>query len=249
MSSANKRHLYSRSLLWGALTFFAVAVTVVQAEPKVTLEISQVSESYKNASLIAGNWIVGVHMNAVSSDSHPKLHGRIPESWKNGRICARSTDISGRYSALTEYEIGAEWNGGLAELSYSKAYESIVNKLNEDNSGVAIHKGGCSAISDQFIPAFWNAEEFPIVDQTGQVELIINLNARRSQQVFARGAVGQTVYTASCAPVVDGGIAFNFQCRLEIPKDMQGEMKFEVWQVRSGIVGKPRAAIILLRPS
>lgn len=249
MSSVNKRHLYSRSLFWGALTCFSVAATLVQAEPKMTLEISQVSESYKNASLIAGNWIVGVHMSAVSSKSHPKLHGRIPESWKNGRICARSTDISGRYSALTEYEIGAEWDGGLAELSYSKAYQNIVTKLNENNSGVAIHKGDCSAISDRFIPAFWNVEEFPVVDQTGKVELIVNLNARRSQQVFARGTVDQTVYTANCSPIADGGIAFNFQCRLEIPKDTQGEMKFEVWRVRSGIVGKPRAAVILLRPS
>lgn len=249
MSSTMRKQMCWGTIFWFLSALIFISVPTAQAEPKATLEISQVNESYKNASLIAGNWIVGVHMNAVASELNPTLYSRIPQEWKNGSVCARSTDISGRYTALIEYEVGAEWEGGLAELDYSKDYETIVSKLNEDNSGVAIHRGGCSAISEQFVPAFWNAEESPIVSETGNVRLIVNLNARRSQQVFARGTFDQTAYTASCTPISSGGIAFNFQCLLDVPKDLAGGLKFEVWQVRSGIVSKPRSAMIMLGAS
>lgn len=249
MSSIIKAQFCRASFVLSLLAFMFVSISMAHAEPKATLEISQVKESYKNASLISGNWIVGVHMNAVASELNPTLYSRIPQEWRNGTVCARSTDISGRYTALTEYQLGGEWGGGLAELSYSKAYETIVSKLNENNSGVAIHRGGCGAISEQFVPAFWNAEESPIVSETGNVRLIINLNARRSQQVFARGTFGRTAYTAICSPIATGGIAFNFQCILEVPQDLAGGLKFEVWQVRSGIVSKPRSAMILLGAS
>lgn len=249
MSSAIKRNLHRGFFIWGLLSLIFVSGFMAPAESKETLEMSQVNESYKNASLIAGNWIVGVHMNAVASEPNPTLYSRIPQEWKNGSVCARSTDISGRYTALIEYKIGDKWGGGLAELEYSNDYKAIVSKLNENNSGVAIHRGSCSAISEQFVPAFWNAKEFPIVSETGNVQLIVNLNAQRSQQVFARGTFGQTAYAANCTPIASGGIAFNFQCLLDVPKGLAGELKFEVWQVRSGIVGKPRSAMIILGAS
>lgn len=249
MSSTIRIYFCRGSIVVGLLALMFVSISMVHAEPKATLEISHVNESYKNASLISGNWIVGVHMNAVVSKLNPTLYSRIPQEWRNGSVCARSTDISGRYTALTEYQLGPEWSGGLAELSYSKAYKAIVSELNENNSGVAIHRGGCGVISEQFVPAFWNVEQSPIVSKTGDVQLIINLNAQRSQRVFARGTFGQTAYTATCSPIASGGIAFNFQCLLEVPQDLAGGLKFEVWQVRSGIVRKPRSAMILLGAS
>jgi len=220
-----------------------------QAEPKAILEANVVQEDYKTASLISGNWIVGVHIDAEENTNNPSLYSRIPSGWGNSKFCARSTDVTGRYTALTEYAFKHKWGGGLAKLNYSKKYKSLVETMNLKNSGIAIHKGDCASISEIFVPALWNATEQPVKTKAGNIRLIINLNAQRSDQVFARGTVLDTTYTARCFPLPQGGIAFNFQCLLEIPPEISGTLNFEVWQVRSGVVAKPRSAEIILQAS
>ena len=81
MSSTMKSYVCRGAFVGLLLVWTFVTASIAHAEEKTILEIAKVNESYKNASLISGNWIVGVHMNAVASELNPTLYSRIPLDW------------------------------------------------------------------------------------------------------------------------------------------------------------------------
>ncbi len=228
-------------------------VGLANAEPQGSLSVISEKAELKQASLVSGNWIVGIHIDAERNKRVPTLYSKFPGGWGDGEVCARATNINGRYTFFGEYEFEKRFGGLLVDLPYSKEYRNIVRSLNSSNSGIAIHKGGCKVVSTEFVPALWNSDERPRLTQSGNLKLLINLNSQRSQQVFARGTIedesnGKSVRAANCLPYEGGGIAFNFRCEIEVPTGTRGIMLFEVWQVQSGVVADPKSAKIYLQP-
>ncbi|WP_417606917.1 hypothetical protein [Primorskyibacter flagellatus] len=248
------------SLIHSSLISIATVVAVVVpalpalADPALRLRGERVHEELRSDALINGNWLVGAHTAAPRNAEGPRLYSYIPggADWQGQTLCARATDKEGRYSALFEYHVPVAWGGGLVDLEYETEYEAFVSASDESNNGIALHRGDCRLVTDDFLPVLWNAAETPETDGEGRMTLILNLNAGRADSLIPHavlspldGAAGGDM-PIRCDPTSEAGVGFNYQCRIQVPADQAGVLTVGITRLRYGKAAPPRMANIHL---
>lgn len=221
------------------------------AEPVLRLNGEKVHEDLRKDALISGNWLVGALTVAPRSDLAPRLMGYVPggSEWGGQTLCARATDQSGRYSALFEYDIPQGWSGGLVEFDYQTDFSEFLGAVDETNSGVALHRGDCRTVTDTFLPVHWNTQELPTKDQNNRVELVLNINAGRSDSVVATATSTAGDADIACLPTQTPGVGFNYQCRALVPGDRAGVLSVEISRLRYGRASRALSADFHVYPA
>ena len=225
------------------------------AQEIVALKGERVHEDLRDEALISGNWLVGAHFIAPKTGDAPVLLSYVPggDGWKGQMICVRATGIDGRYSALYQYHLPADWQGGLVNLTYDSKYPEFLKTNDENTTGIAIHLGNCGAVSDVFLPVLWNARAAPAGQADGRVELLLDINAGRADSVIAAakligGGSGDASADVRCDPTGENGVGFNYQCQLWLPAGAPALVQLEVTRLRYGKKSPVRVARIQFHP-
>lgn len=235
----------------GTAFFACFLASTALAEPLATLDpVERIDEQMRPDSLISGNWLVGIHTSAQRAPDLPKLYSYVPGNWADEAVCVRVTGEQGRYTALYAYQMPANWKGGLAEFVYPTDHPDHVEQIDGSNSGVALHKGDCDTVSGTFVPVHWNALEQPDGADGGALELVLNVNAGRSDTVIGTATPKDAQeIPMECAPTKERGVGFNYQCTFTVPGTQGAELAISLQRFRFGRASPERTATIELFPA
>lgn len=224
----------------GFLSFPAIAEPLARLEPL----LSEPSDELRPDALISGNWLVGIHLSAAPAEDVPKLYSYVSSEWKEASVCVRVTGEEGRYNALYPYQMPDDWEGGLIEFIYPTRHPDFVQGIGAGNSGVAVHKGTCDEISEDFVPVLWNTREAPTPDEDGKVEIVLNINAGRADSVFGIAEMDGQEIEMVCDPTPARGVGFNYKCVFKIQGDLTSKLNVSIERLRFGRAAPPRDATI-----
>lgn len=242
----NKLTNLLRAALCISVSAFLSAGSTSAAEILALTPSKIVDEDLKGEALISGNWLVGVHAVGEIARVKPRLYSYVPEEWKGRTICTRVTDQDGRYNALYEYKIPDTWEGDPIEFAYPTKFGDHIKKTDAGNSGVALHLGDCSQVSEDFLPVYWNARPIENVSDSGRLELLLNVNAGRADSVFGEITIGTIATPLQCMPTANKSVAFNYQCRAELTVNNVSEANIVVRRLRLGREAPSRQASVVL---
>lgn len=235
---------------WVVAVPVAFVATVPLAEPSLQLRGEKVHEDLRSDALISGNWLVGALTVAPRSQAAPRLLSYVPggAAWQGATLCARTTDKSGRYSALFEYRTPDDWSGGLIEFEYQSEHPDFLSVADETNSGVALHHGDCRTVTDTFLPVLWNSVDDPKLDASRRSEVVLNINAGRADSLIAKARTATGELEIVCAAADGEGVGFNHQCRIFVPSDFDDVVQVEISRLRYGRASRPLSAELHLYP-
>lgn len=210
------------------LSIFAVAVvlTASPAASEIRLEGTILEEAELDRALISKpGWLRGLHFagREMPEKDRPKLRTVLPADWSGETICARVTSIGGDYSAMIEFEVPADMKANeKADLGFA-ATSDIARRITPENSGVSIEKGRCLGDSvgeddRAFIANFWNEEDQPIINESGQAQLVLNMNISRADELQPEAKWAGGPITPECTKLTDPqALAYNYRCTMGVP--------------------------------
>ncbi len=242
----NKRANLLHLVLCFSVSAFLSAGSTSAAEILALEPFNIVEEDLKGEALISGNWLVGVHTIGETAPVKPQLYSYVPKGWAGRTICTRVTDQDGRYNALYEYKIPDTWKGAPIEFTYPTKFDDHIKKTDAGNSGVALHLGDCSQVSEEFLPVYWNARPAENVSGSGKLELLLNVNAGRADSVFGEITIGAVATPLQCMPTPNKSVAFNYQCRAALTVSNVSEAGIVLRRLRLGREAPSRQASVVL---
>lgn len=226
--------------------FALVAAQVLAVVPALSQEATAVepqkfTDTEREQGLISvPYWLRGLHFAAAASPSRPVLLMMVPETWANKTICANATTINGRYLVEGQYVLPGGNGKSMTELKYPTDFKEIWSRSTLQNSGIVLSEGSCetpltSGTGSNLVPVVFNGLNTLERDTDNRAILVINIHARRTQELLANLHVNDTAIKADCAKI-DGAdaIQFNFSCRLALPTGATGASSFEVTRLNKG---------------
>ncbi len=242
-----------RKHVFALIAAFGLPVLPALSQDMTAVEPQKFIDTERDQGLISvPYWLRGLHFAAVPSPSRPVLLLMAPESWANTTICANATTINGRYLVEGQYVLPDSIGNSMIELRYPTDFKEVWSRSTLRNSGIVLSEGDCempvtTGTGSTLVPVVFNGLDTLERDAQDRVILILNIHARRTQEILANLHVNNTTIKADCAKIesVDA-IQFNFTCKLALPAGAAGAAAFDVTRLNKGRKAPLLSANIIL---
>lgn len=248
------------SIILSALLF----ATLVKAQEILPLEGLVISETDPERTLISKpNWLRGLHVigSNLPEQQRPQIEAVMPEQWLGTTMCARITTIIGDYTALVEFKVPDDMVTRRARLKFITEYQDVIASISPNNSGITLERGACIGDTHEgnreYAANFWNEGALTGEDADQDVELMLNMNIARADELLVTAVLLGPDATPiklghSCARINSpDALAYNFRCSITIPAelmptDADAAIQFDYERLYRGRVSAPRSAMIFI---
>ena len=211
-------------------------VASAQTQPENALQSTNIQEILKNAADISGAIVIGVQVQQIANDG-PNLIGYIPSQWAGQEICVQISSSDGRYEAMSDYQVPADWTGGHAKLDFPTAHPDLLRSVNIDEIGAMLRRSKC-----EDLPA--NDVSFILWNSTEQMSLDVLLNSFGADDVFAY--VSNDAVPIRCSEIESNlRTAFDRKCSIST-QGLEGLTAVEVYRLNDGKPSSPTTVEIWL---
>jgi len=207
-------------------TCLCLATSPVSADEVMRLPGIVVAEAEQDRTLISkAGWLRGLHVlgTELPELTEPRIQAFMPAGADAPVICARITSQSGDYSAMVQFDVPEDTQGGTPALLEYDPKSALATAYTPETGGVAVERGPCEgatpgaagAVRDFYV-SFWNQAAEPLLDASGNATLVMHINVSRADSLTATAALeGLAPVAVPCAKLNDPiALAYNFECRI-----------------------------------
>lgn len=181
-------------------------------------------EELQPTARISGALVTGLQRSTGGQESEtPEVRAYVPSAWAASSMCVKVVSVNGLYESANEYDVAADWPGGIAMLDYPTEHGRLLSRGATDSLAVRVARGSCAGAGEEISLAHWNS--------IGGEPISLLVNSFRAESVFAY--IDGLAAPVRCVPVeLDGRSAYDTKCELPAEENSgSGSLNVELLRI------------------